>query len=476
LARAHPHFAFVNSLLKAYPNIPDFVTVAGKQRYLMDPDLSDASTVQPEPASGADSAARVVLVCDDDLSVTHFVAKVSGRLGVTCHEANSAEAIQALALAHPSALMFLDLSLGHGDAIEVLKFLRDHAFAGTIALISGHENAILDNVVAIGRRHGLTMLPPIRKPVTTQALRAVLYREGLAAAPREPKAARAGDRLLAQAVQAASAPSQPSIMHETDHAGDVLRGGRLELSYRPIVGLSDYRATGIETRALVVGGDGRAEDLAAVMNTFSEDETALLTRGLVAKALADWEKLAGQGVNLRFSLAVPTREVLSGRFCEAIRKYWTADPRWPGLLIEIQEDCLDACFETLRDELIRLRLYKVDFAVSDLGRVSRWFRSYRRLRVGELQLNPDFVHGCAEDSFKAEICRASVELGRKLGATVTAKGIDDQADLAMVRLQGFAQGQGDLLAPAVQLDRLVPLLQSGAPLVQPGGAERPPRG
>jgi EAL domain-containing protein (putative c-di-GMP-specific phosphodiesterase class I) len=98
------------------------------------------------------------------------------------------------------------------------------------------------------------------------------------------------------------------------------------------------------------------------------------------------------------------------------------------------------------------------------------------LRVGELQLNPNFVHGCAEDSFKAEICRASVELGRKLGATVTAKGIDDQADLAMVRLQGFAHGQGDLLAPAVQLDRLVPLLQSGAPLVQPSGTERPPRG
>ena len=442
----------------------------------MDPDLSDASsTVQPEPTSGAESAARVVLACDDDLSVTHFVAKVSRRVGVTCHEANSAEAIQALALAHPSALMFLDLSLGHGDAIEVLKFLRTHAFAGSITLISGHENAILDNVVAIGQRHGLTMLPPLRKPVTTQALRAILYREGLATAG-QPEAVSVGDRLLAEAVHAASAPSQPSIMHETDHARDVLRGGRLELSYRPIVGLSDYRATGVETRALFVGGDGRAEDLAAVMNTFSEEETALLTRGLVAKALADWEKLAGQGVNLRFSLAVPTCEVLSGRFCEAIRRYWTADPRWPGLLIEIREDCLDACFETLRDELIRLRLYKVDFAVSDLGRVSRRFRSYRRLRVGELQLNPDFVHGCAEDSFKAEICRASVELGRKLGATVTAKGIDDQADLAMVRLQGFAHGQGDLLAPAVQLDRLVPLLQSGAPLVQPGGLDRPPRG
>src|SRR4051812_39833390 len=148
VARSHRPFAFVNSLLQAYPDIPDFLMVPDSSARPMDPDLSDASS-QPEPPSGADAAARVVLVCDDDLSVTHFVAKVSGRLGVTCHEANSAEAIQALALAHPSALMFLDLSLGHGDAIEVLKFLRTHAFAGSITLISGHENAILDNVVAI---------------------------------------------------------------------------------------------------------------------------------------------------------------------------------------------------------------------------------------------------------------------------------------------------------------------------------------
>jgi EAL domain-containing protein (putative c-di-GMP-specific phosphodiesterase class I)/CheY-like chemotaxis protein len=412
----------------------------------------------PDPAG---VAAQVVLVCDDDSSITHFVAKVAGRLGVTCHEAGSAEAIQALALAHPTALMFLDLSLGQGDAVQVLQFLRDHKFTGSLVLISGHEQVVLDAIVAIGRRHGLTMLRPIRKPVTLDALREVLYEQGLWSGPNPPRV------LPEDALPSIPMELPRPTIHERDRLNDVLGADLLEFRYRPTVALSDYRATGIETRGRVVRGDG-AEDLGAVLDRLSEDETALVTRCLVGQARADWERLAEQGLNLRFSLSVPTAEVLSGRFCEAVRKYWTNDPRWPGLLIEIQEDCLDACFETLRDELIRLRLYKVDFAVSDLGRVARRYRSYRRLRIGELQLNRAYVQGCAEDPYKASVCEASVELGRKLGAPVTAKGIEGAADLAALRGHGFANGQGDVFAPAVPFDKLAGLLRPGTPLYQPG--------
>jgi DNA-binding response OmpR family regulator len=86
------------------------------------------------------------------VGITHFVARVAGRLGILCHEAGSAEAIQALALVHPTALIFLDLSLGRGDAVQVLKFLTAHKFAGSVVLISGHEQGVLDHVTDIGRR------------------------------------------------------------------------------------------------------------------------------------------------------------------------------------------------------------------------------------------------------------------------------------------------------------------------------------
>lgn len=423
----------------------------------MDRDLPDASATRPPDPPGA---GRVVLVCDDDSSITHFVAKLAARLGVTCYEAGSAEAIHALALAHPAALLFLDLSLGHGDAVQVLQFLREHDFSGSVVLISGHEQMVLDNVAEIGRRHGLTMLRPIRKPVTADAVREVLLEQGLASRPQavgQPE-----DEPLPSVPAEVPLPA----IHEPDRLADVLRADELELWYRPSVALSDYRPSGIETGGRVFQGE-RAEDLAAVVDRLSADETARATRCLVAQARADWERLAEDGLNLRFSLKIPTAEVLSGRFCEAVRKYWTNDPRWPGLLIEIQEDCLDACFETLRDELIRLRLYKVDFAVGDLGRVARRYRSYKRLRIGELQLSRAYVRGCAADPYKASVCEASVELGRKLGAPVTAKGIEGAADLAALQRHGFAHGQGDFFAPAVPFDTLAGLLRSGTPLYQP---------
>jgi EAL domain-containing protein (putative c-di-GMP-specific phosphodiesterase class I)/ActR/RegA family two-component response regulator len=419
-----------------------------------------ASEARLPTLSGTD--ARVVLVCDDDSSITHFVAKVAGRLGVACHEAGSAEAIEVLAQAHPDALMFLDLSLGNGDAVQVLQFLKEQGFAGSLVLISGHEQVVLDNVVAIGARHGLTMLQPLRKPVTADALREILVREGLASAPRLPGAQ---SEQLALASAWTDRPVPRPATHELDEVKDAL-GADLQLWYQPTVSLSDYRATGIETRGRVFRTD-RAEDLRLVLDRLAEPDAARVTRCLVAQARADWERLAEQGLNLRFSLEVPTREVLSGRFCEAVRTHWTSDPRWPGLLIEIQEDCLDACFDTLRDELIRLRLYKVDFAISDLGRVARRYRSYKRLRIGELQLNRSYVQGCAEDPYKASVCEASVELGRRLGTSVTARGIEDTADLALLRSHGFARGQGDLIAAAVSFDHLAGLLRPGTPLYQP---------
>lgn len=406
----------------------------------------------------------MALVCDDAPAITHLVARVAGRLGVACHEAGSAEAIQALALAHPTALIFLDLSLGQGDAVQVLKFLTAHKFAGSVVLISGHEQELLDHVTAIGRRHGLTMLPPVRKPFTAEPIRNVLCQAGLASGPR-PILATLPDAPMLRSSQADAGRARSAF------PAPAARGSlsEFELLYRPTVSLQDYRAAGIEA-CLRAGRTGKVVEIAELKGRLTPEGAASLTRGLVARAKADWERLADQGINLRFSLPVPCSELLNGHFLEIVREHWTDDSRWPGFLVEVDDECQDAGFDILCDEFIRLRLYKIAFSMNDLGRVSIRYDSYKSLQPGGLNLSRAFVAGCAEDNYRAEICKAGVELGRKLRVPVTAKGIEAASDLAIMRSYGCSRGQGDFFSPALPLDKLAGLLRPGAPLHRPKGS------
>jgi EAL domain-containing protein (putative c-di-GMP-specific phosphodiesterase class I)/CheY-like chemotaxis protein len=431
-------------------------------------DLSSAVPVAAvTPGPRQEPTSRVALVCDDAPAITHLVSRVAGRLGVGCHEASSAEAIQALALEHPSALIFLDLSLGKGDAVQVLKFLRTHKFAGSIVLISGHEQTILDHVTNIGRLHGLTMLPPIRKPFGPDPIRQVLFDHGLASRATRTLLAPSADRMAlspaGEGVRArpAAAPAEPRLP-------DAL-SAQFELCYRPTVTLDDYRAAGIEA-CVRVGHTGKVLESSELKDRLTPEAASSLTHGLVARAKADWERLVEQGINLRLSLPVPCSELLNGHFCELVREYWTDDPRWPGFLVEVDDECRDSGFDVLRDEFVRLRLYKVAFAMNDLGRVSLRYESYKSLQPGGLNLDRSFVNGCADDNYKAEICKAGVELGRKLRAPVTAKGIEGAEDLALVRSYGCALGQGDFFSRPLPFDNLVGLLRPGAPLHRPKGS------
>ncbi len=60
-------------------------------------------------------------------------------------------------------VLFLEPDLCGFDPVEVLGVLGARGFGGAVQLISG-SHALLNQIRAAGERHGLTMLPPLRKP------------------------------------------------------------------------------------------------------------------------------------------------------------------------------------------------------------------------------------------------------------------------------------------------------------------------
>lgn len=115
-----------------------------------------------------------VLVIDDDQAICDYVARVLGDLGLPYLCAGSLEGVRNYPSFAGVQLIILDLSLGGGDAVDVLDHLADQDYPGGVILITGYDRAALDPVQKLGTMIGLTMWPYLTKPVRPTDLRRAL--------------------------------------------------------------------------------------------------------------------------------------------------------------------------------------------------------------------------------------------------------------------------------------------------------------
>lgn len=112
-----------------------------------------------------------VLVIDDDRAICDFVVRVLENVGLACRHASSLEEARDYPNFDRVTLVILDLSLGGGDAVDVLEHLANQDYVGGVMLITGFDIAALEPVQKLGTLVGLTMWPYLTKPVRPTDLR-----------------------------------------------------------------------------------------------------------------------------------------------------------------------------------------------------------------------------------------------------------------------------------------------------------------
>ena len=115
------------------------------------------------------------------------------------------------------------------------------------------------------------------------------------------------------------------------------------------------------------------------------------------------------------------------------------------LELEITEGLLlhdtDAALRTLTE----LRALGCSIAMDDFGTGYSSLGYLWRFPFDKLKIDRSFVLGMGEDPKAAAIVSSVVALGRALGLTVTAEGVETAEQVASLRDAGCAQGQGFLL-------------------------------
>ena len=278
----------------------------------------------------------------------------------------------------------------------------------------------------------------------------------------------------------ASGKNRVSVFEPTMHAAIVERHalsaelsrslgrGELAVFYQPIVSLPSARVTGMEAlvrwRHPVRGLIGPSEFVHLA------EETGMilpLGRWVLSEACrqaAEWSDIASTGQPLTISVNLSAQQLQEPTFVNDLKSILTETGLTPWqLVLEMTETVMFHDTTTTISRLEAIRDLGVRIAIDDFGTGYSSLGYLRRFQVDILKIAREFV-GPAESEEEWAFAGAIVALGRTLGLTIIAEGIEDAGQFRRLAELGCEYGQGYLLSRPQEAEAMTAILTAGQPL------------
>ena len=347
-------------------------------------------------------------------------------------EACSGPTLAAVLASFVPELVVLDIKLEMTDAFTLMRTQIPHDFRGVVSIMSGLGLEFITDVMLFGEKMGLTIGPPLLKPISHNDVHHVV---------------RAADQLFERRTILALGKGQSTaaLTGTPLRLRQALDAGMLEVWYQPKFDLHGGHVAGAE--ALIRGRrpDGTVVTPYELLMDATRQDKVDLTEFILSTAVDHVRVLGSSGFRKRLSFNVPISYLLQSDPVRQVRQA-SAEPWWPGMVFEITEDEVLGDIDQLQAVATQLRLYDIVLSIDDFGAAYSSLERLRDLPFAELKLDRSFVRGCAVDSTKGSICRSVIALGAELGVTTVAEGVEDGDDLGMVTELGCDQVQGFLFA------------------------------
>ncbi len=162
------------------------------------------------------------------------------------------------------------------------------------------------------------------------------------------------------------------------------------------------------------------------------------------RQLATWQGHPELG-ELSIAVNVSAKQFLQTGFVAHIRQVLeSTGAAPPKLKIELTESVLVADVEEVAAKMGELQSWGVGFALDDFGTGYSSLAYLKRLPLDTLKIDQSFVRNVFEDANDAAIARMVVVLGRSLGLTVIAEGVETLEQRYFLAQQGCHVYQGYL--------------------------------
>lgn len=252
-------------------------------------------------------------------------------------------------------------------------------------------------------------------------------------------------------------PEQLSLMSDLRQALE--QNGLLQF-YQPKLDLSTGRVGGVE--ALVRWQHPKRGAVPPDAFISLAEETGniqRLTRWALASSIAQAASWRARGLAMRMSVNLSVRDLsdagLPVRIAALLDRY---DLPASQLMLEVTESAIMGEPDTAIAVLRVLGEQGIGLSIDDFG-VGQSSLSYlRRLPVRELKIDKSFVLNLGRSNEDRVIVQSVIELGHRLGYSVTAEGVEDETALARLNAYACDHAQGYHIAkpmPADEFDRFL---------------------
>jgi diguanylate cyclase (GGDEF)-like protein len=255
--------------------------------------------------------------------------------------------------------------------------------------------------------------------------------------------------------------------------GRVLKGWdarEFRLVYQPIVRTADRQVVGVE--ALLRWHDPGASGTYIYPHRFLPllERTGLIVPvgawvlEVACRQVHEWNAAFPQLAPLFVNVNLGARQIAQAAFAETVAKAVDAVHLPPELLVlDITEEALrynkTGTWAALRDlKYLGIRLSLDDFGVGESS------MSYLRdLQLDFLRIHKSFVDGLGQTKEDTAIVRNLINLGRDLGLTTVAEGVESDDQVEQIDQLGPDMAQGFFYSRPELPENLEPMLHGGVP-------------
>ncbi len=237
--------------------------------------------------------------------------------------------------------------------------------------------------------------------------------------------------------------------------GDLIARRDLSAVFQPIVEFDDEAILGYEGLIRGPAGSPLETPFALFAQASAEGCVIELEQAAARTCIEAFARLACEGkLFLNFSAGALRKLAAANDDTLALLRQSGVAPE--RIVIELTEQNTIPDISNFLPALATLRAAGAQFALDNYGTANASMNLWVRLQPDVVKIDRFFVHDIASDPLKFEAVRAMQHFANASGAKLVAEGIENEADLIVVRDMGIGYGQGYFFGrPNAQPARMV---------------------
>ncbi|APX76997.1 Bacteriophytochrome cph2 [Achromobacter insolitus] len=339
-------------------------------------------------------------------------------------------------------LVLTDLMMPGMDRVQFIQKLATLPGKPGLAIMSSASRRMLTGASLVAKHLGIEVVGLLSKPVSSQALRGVVEhvrdqrRSTRPAAPKKVEYDRLTliDALESRALQAWFQPKKSLS------TGRIVSAEALARWMHPTQGvmlpgafIPSVKASGLEERLLWL----------------------VLEQSLEVQA--HWR---ARGFDVPVSINLPTHLLNDHDLADRLWEFVVRHKGVPGKIsFELMECSMPEQVSNYYAGACRLRMKGFGLSQDDFGKGYSSYVNLLSIPFTELKIDRALVQGCHEDDNLRATLSSIVELAKRLSLSVVAEGVENAAELALLRKIGCSHAQGFLISHAVPADQFLHLLK-----------------